>query len=47
MKIGPDKDENRDDKKLPSPDNDIAKIVIPAFDIATQKCLSKSIMMKN
>ena len=47
MKIDSNKDINKDHKKLPSPDNDIAKIVIPAFDIATQKCLSKSIMMKN
>ena len=47
MNIGSNKDINNDHKKLPPPDDDMPKIVIPAFDMTTPKCLPKSIMMKN
>ena len=39
MNIGSNKDINKDHKKLPPPDDDMPKIVIPAFDMTTPKCL--------
>ena len=41
MKIGPDKDENRDDKKLPSPDDNTLKIVISAEQHDNPKMLTE------
>ena len=39
MKIDSNKDINKDHKKLPSPDDDIAKIVIPAVRHSNTKML--------
>ena len=48
MKIVSNKDINKDDKKLPviPPVDDMPKIVILRFNMTTQKCLPKRIMMK-
>ena len=49
MKIGSNKDINKDHKKLPvtPPDADMPKIVTPAARHDNLKCLPKSIMIKN
>ena len=49
MKIGSNKDINKDHKKLPvtPPDADMPKIVTPAARHGNLKCLPKSIMIKN
>ena len=49
IKIGSNKDINKDHKKLPvtRPDADMPKIVIPAARHDNLKCLPKSIMIKN